>query len=352
MHKNMDYVKQHWKMLLNIVMVVALLILIIALRHELINTIKNLKKVDAWALLLMIPIEIVNYHSQARLYQRLFTIIGNQISYRSLYETSLELNFINSVLPSGGVSGISYFNLRMRSEDISAGKATLVQMIKLLLIFLSFEVLLIIGLLFMAVGGRVNDLTILIATSVSTLLVVGTLGFVLIIGSRTRINTTFAFITRLINRIIQFFHSKQPEAIKMDRVRRVVDELHDNYKLIQENHAKLKQPFFYALIANLTEVLAIYVVYIAFGHWVNFGAVIVAYAVANFAGFISVLPGGLGVYEALMTGVLALAGIPVSLSIPVVVMYRILNTILQVPPGYFFYHRTLKRTHHRDMSNA
>ena len=91
-------------------------------------------------------------------------------------------------------------------------------------------------------------------------------------------------------------------------------------------------------------------VYIAFGHWVNLGAVILAYAVANFAGFISVLPGGIGVYEALMTAVLAISGIPASLSIPVVIMYRVLNTLIQVPPGYYFYHRRLSQP--KEGSNA
>jgi uncharacterized protein (TIRG00374 family) len=82
-------------------------------------------------------------------------------------------------------------------------------------------------------------------------------------------------------------------------------------------------------------------VYIAFGHLVNFGAVILAYAVANFAGLVSILPGGIGIYEGLMTLVLAAAGIPSRLSLPVTVMYRVLNMLVQLPPGYYLYHKAL-----------
>ena len=57
----------------------------------------------------------------------------------------------------------------------------------------------------------------------------------------------------------------------------------------------------------------------------------------------SVLPGGVGIYEALMTGVLAAAGIPAALSLPVTVMYRVINTIIQLPPGYILYHNNLHR---------
>ena len=87
----------------------------------------------------------------------------------------------------------------------------------------------------------------------------------------------------------------------------------------------------------------IYVVFIAFGHFVNPGAVILAYGIANFAGFISVLPGGLGIYEALMIAVLLAAGISPNLSLPVIIMYRVLNTLLQLPPGYYYYQKEISK---------
>ncbi len=120
------------------------------------------------------------------------------------------------------------------------------------------------------------------------------------------------------------------------------DDFHDNYNAIKSNYDKLKVPFLYGLLADATEVAAIYVVYIAFGKWVNIGAVILAYGIANFAGLISVLPGGIGIYEGLMTAVLASTGIPVGVSLPVTVMYRVLNTLIQIPPGYYLYHKALK----------
>src|SRR6202007_1301767 len=101
-------------------------------------------------------------------------------------------------------------------------------------------------------------------------------------------------------------------------------------------------PFWYALLANVTEVLALYVVYLAFGQYVNVGAVILAYAVANFAGLISVLPAGIGIYEGLMTAVLAATGFPAKISIPVTLMYRVINMFIQLLPGYYFYQKAIK----------
>jgi len=338
-----SFIKRRWKLILNVATVIALVVMVIAIRHQLADTFNNLTKVNGWFLFLLIPVQILNYDAQTRLYQGLFKIVGNKLRYWPLYKAAVELNFVNQVFPSGGVSGISYFGVRMRNAEITGGRATLIHIMKLVLLFLSFEGLLIFGLLALAIGGKANNFVILVTSSLTTLMVVGTLAFVMIIGSERRINATFTFVTRVLNRILHFFLPHSPETINIKRVQHVFEELHSNYKLIESQWKELRWPFFWAFMANFTEVISIYVVYLAFGVWVNIGAVILAYAVANFAGLVSVMPGGVGVYEALMTGVLVASGVPAALSLPVTVMYRVLNTIIQLPPGYVLYHNTLHR---------
>jgi putative heme transporter len=337
----LSFFKRNWKVLLNIVTVAALVVLVFAIREQLAETLQNLGKVHAWALLLLLPLQALNYHAQTRMYQGLFATVGNKLKYWFLFRVGLELNFVNHVFPSGGVSGISYFGARLKSEHITGSRASVVQMMKLVLYLLSFGLLLLAGLLFMAIGNRVNDLVIMVTTMVIGTMFVATAGFMVIIGSERRIRVTFTFITQLLNRLIHVVRPKYPETISIARVEALVLDLHENYRLIRSRYKELKWTFFWAFIANLTEVLTIYVVYIAFGEWVNIGAVILAYGVANFAGLVSILPGGVGIYEALMTGVLAAAGVPPRIGIPVTVMYRVLSTLLQVPIGWYYYHKNL-----------
>jgi uncharacterized protein (TIRG00374 family) len=228
-------------------------------------------------------------------------------------------------------------------EKLTAARATLVHTVKLLLMFLSFEVVLLFGVIALAAMGRANNLVILVSTAIATLLLAGTGLFIWLVGKQSRINNFFTAITKGLNRIIQLVRPSYPETINIDQAKQVFDDFHENYKAIQSNIGRLKAPFFYALLANVTEVLAVYVVYLAFDEYVNIGAVILAYAIANFAGLVSVLPGGIGIYEALMTAVLAAVGIPPSVSLPVTITYRVLNTLIQVPPGYVLYLQTLRR---------
>ncbi len=345
--------KKHWKLIINVVTIIVLLGVIYSTRHQIVDTLENLTHVNAYALLLLIPIELLNYHAQTKLYQRLFKVVGNDLSYKFLYRIALELNFVNHVFPSGGVTGISYFGLRLRNGKIlSGGRATLIQIMKLGLTLVSFEVLIVFGVIALALGNHVNDISILVAGTLSTLLLVLTILFVYIVGSRSRINNFFGFLTIVLNKVIQFFRRSDPETIDIAHAKRVFDDFHNSYQELKNNLDQLVAPFFYALLANFTEVLAIYVVYLAFDQFVNIGGIILAYGVANFAGLISVLPGGIGIYEALMTIVLAAVGVSPKISLPITIMYRVVNTLLQIPPGYVLYQFSVNKSKNNDATSS
>ena len=340
-----SYLRRNWKVILNVITVLALIVLAYAIRKQFKQTFSNLFQVNAWALLLMIPAQLLNYDAQARLYKSLFEMVGNKLSYKRLFKSSLELNFVNHVFPSGGVTGISYWGIRMKDENITSAKATAVHLQKLVMLFLSFEVLIVFAMFMLALEGHMSSIILLLAGSITTVLVILTAGFGFIIGSKRRISGFFAYVSRMLNHIIHIVRPNYPETINVARVRALFEDLHDNYALMSNDWRMLRRPFLWALMANFWEVMTIYVVYAAFGQLVNVGAVILGYAVANFAGLVSVLPGGVGIYEGLMTLTLSATGVPSRLSLPVTIMYRVLNTILQVPPGYYLYHKNLSKKH-------
>ncbi len=330
-----------FKVVVNIITLLALGLLIYAVRDDIWETITNVGSLKKFALILIIPAQILNYHAYAQMYQDLFLILGEKVRYLKMLRLQLELNFVNNVFPSGGVTGISYFGVQMKNMGVSGGKATLTQFMKYVLVFISFQILLAVGLIILAAGGQASNMAVLVAGSLATLLLTGTLVSAYIIGSRKRINSFFTYLTKFVNKIIHIVRPKHPETINISQAQEMFTDLHENYLVIRKNPGVLRRPLVSALLANVAEILTIYVVYIAFGQWVNPGAVIIAYAVANFAGLISVLPGGVGIYEALMTGVLASAGVPAGVSIPITVTYRVLNMTLQLPPGYYFYHKSI-----------
>jgi uncharacterized protein (TIRG00374 family) len=319
-----------------------LALLIYSLRDEIGDAIEDLGRINLLLLLLYIPLKIINYDAYTRLYRNLFAIVGNKVKYWSMFRLGLELNFVNSILPSGGISGISYFAIRCRALGISTGKATLVQVTKLLLLFVSFQPLLILGVVLLAMREHVNNLVLITATALITLLVVGTFLGIYVIESRSRINNFLTMISRALNRLVRAVRPNHGDVINIKTAQKTFIELHEDYKIIKKNWRQLKLPLTHTMVANITEIAALYAVYVAFGEYVNIGAVILAYAVANFAGLISVLPAGIGIYEFLMTGVLVATGVPAGLSISVTIMFRLVSMAIQLPPGYFLYQKAVK----------
>lgn len=336
---------RRWRMGLTIITLVALGLLVFFSRKQISETIDNLHHVNLLVLSLVVVWQIANYHTYAKLYQGLFDILGRKMSYRSMYRTGVELTFVNHVFPSAGVSGFSYFSFRMMQYGATAAQATLVQTMRFITVFISFQAILLFGVLALAVNGKASNLVIFVATSIGVALVFGTLAMVYVIGSEQRIDQFFTGLTKGLNWFLQLFRKGKPETINVSKARELFVEFHENYIILQNNYTKLKGPVLWALLSSVTEILTLYAVYMAFGNYVNIGAIIIAYAVANFAGLISILPGGIGVYEGLMTAVLAAVGIPPSLSLPITIMYRILTMALQLPVGYLLYHKAINREH-------
>jgi uncharacterized protein (TIRG00374 family) len=230
----------------------------------------------------------------------------------------------------------------MKEYGVRTSAATMVQLLRFFMGYIGFLVLLTVGIIVLAFDGKANNFVLVLATFLASLIVFGSLIVAYVVGDNNRIKTASNFIGKVLNKIIGFVRPKHPETIKLDTLRGGMEEMHRSYIAIQENLDVVKKGVWFGFLTGLTEVLTIYVVYIAFGEWVNIGAVILAYAVANFAGLISVLPGGVGIYEALMTATLAAAGIPPGLSIPVTVMYRVLGISVQIIPGWILYQKALR----------
>ena len=125
--------------------------------------------------------------------------------------------------------------------------------------------------------------------------------------------------------------------IKITKVERLLAEIHIDYRKIVNNPQRLLLPSLWALLANIFEVATIYIVFVAFGVFLNPGALIVAYALANFAGLIAVLPGGIGAYEPLMIAILIACGVNQEIAIGGTIVYRIINMLAFTPVGLFFY---------------
>ena len=330
------------KFWVNIVTILALVMLVVFAREQISDAFSSFTQLNLLWMLLIIPVQIVNHTAVGKFYQSYLKTMGEKIRLRELFKVSLEMNFVNNVFPSGGVSGFGYLGIRMKKLGVKGSKTTLLQTSRHFLTFLSFIVYLLLALLLLSLFGSASRIIILIASMLSMIIIFATLIAIYIISNETRIKQFSAALPRLVNKVYEFFHRESKRPININKIEVLFGDLHDDYVHVRKNWKDLRYPFFWTMVMNFTEILTIFIVYLAFAEVVNPGAIIIAYAVANAAGLIAVLPGGVGVYEGLMTGVMASAGINEALALSATVVYRVFNMGIFLPLGYIFYHRALQ----------
>ena len=314
-------------------------------RHDVADAWRKLPEANPWLLLLMIPTQLLGYHANAKMYERYFVAYGNKVAYKPLYRMAIELNFVNHVFPSGGLSGASFISFRLKKWGISTAKATLAVIARFGMLFASFQAMLLLAILSLLIKGSAYKATIYVTIGMASLFFFGGMGALYIISSRKRITTLSAWIIRSINWLARVLHIKKDHVISEEKVNQTLTELNKDYIATMLERRKLIIPTLWSLVVNITEVLTIYWVYLAFGQSVSLGAVTVAFGVANVAGAVAAVPGGIGVYESIMTVVMVSAGVPAGVSLSVTVVYRVVNMAVFIPLGYFLYQRSLRTSH-------
>lgn len=332
-----------WKLWLNIITFVALAIIIFAAREDIGHVFQHLTDLNLAVLSLMIPAQLIVYLTLAKLFFHFFRATDVKVPFKALISPMIELNFVNHVFPSGGVSGFSYLTLRLKPFGVSTAKSTLAQLGRFALMFMSFIALLLIALVLLAVEDRTSGLMVLAVSAVTFVLLFVTAVLIYVIGSEARISVFTTTLARWVNRLIHLFRRKHPETISLANVKKTFLELHEDYVLLRKNPGRMRKAMWWGFLSSAAELLLLYIAFVAHGEWVNPGAVIVAYVIANLVGFIAILPGGIGLYEPLMTAVLISGGVHPALALSATLVYRVISLLLSLISGYALYHRAIQR---------
>ncbi len=102
---------------------------------------------------------------------------------------------------------------------------------------------------------------------------------------------------------------------------------------LSKDRRQMGKALFFATANWLLDAGSLFVFVGAFGHWVNPVALLVAYGVGNIVAALPITPGGLGVVEATVSGILVGFGTPRSIAIWGVLAWRLVNFWLPIPIG-------------------
>ena len=331
---------------LSVVTFVLITVIIYFSRHELLHAWQLLGSVNIWILLLLIPGQMLVYYAAGEI---IFSYLSakksiEHISGGELMKMSLEMNFVNHILPSGGVSGISYMTWRLGKHGVSKGRATMAQVVRYAMSFIAFILLLLIAVVAITIDGTINRWIILMSCVIVAFMVGTIIAGIYLVGSQRRMATTANWIVRVGNRAVRFLtFGRKKTIMKRGTVEAFFQEMHDDYLLLKNDKRVLRKPLMWALIFTIADAGLFVITFWALGVPVNPAPVLIAYGVAALAGFFVATPGGAGAYEAIMVAFLAIAGLSQGTAIAGIVLTRVILLLGTIALGYLFYQMALIR---------
>ncbi len=334
---------------MSIVTFVLIAVVLFFSRHELVHAWHVLAHVDAWILLLMIPVQGLVYYAGGEM---LFSYLRSKDAIKelkplTLARLSLEMNFVNHVFPSGGVSGISYMNWRLGIYGVTGARATLAQVVRYSMGFVAFIVLLGFSVIAVTVDGSINRWIIFASSILVGAISLGLLAVVFLVSNKHRLEVFGSWLVRTVNRIVRKLTLGHRHAVlKGEMVDAYFNDLHYDYLALMHDKRILIKPFLWGLVYTLGDVLLFMIAFWALGMWVNPAPILIAYGIAALAGLFVLTPGGAGAYEAIMIAVLTVSGIPQGVALAGILLARVVLLIGTIVMGYLFYqHAILKYGH-------
>lgn len=303
-----------------------------------------LDHVNIWILALIVPVQLLSYYAAGGMIFSYLRAKGNlkDTTHWQMTRMALELNFVNHVLPSGGAAGFSYLGWVLHHHGVSAGRATMAQVVRFALTFVTFVILLIVAMFIMTLDGQINRVVVGLCVLISFVSLGSTVAIIYIIGSHKRLQKFSAWLSKTANRFIKFFsRGRRSGVVKQQVLENFFTELHEDYLEIRRDIRVLRVPFLWSIVAIICDVAMLWVAFWSLGTPVDPAAIFVAFGLSSIGAAIAATPGGAGAYETIMIAFLASVGVAPDVAIAGTLLARVTLVLGTIIFGYIFYQLTL-----------
>lgn len=335
-----------FRLLFNVLTFVLLALAIFFSREQIVQAWHLMSGVNLWIFILLVPIQLFSYYAVGEVmfsYLRGKGELGS-MSRLKMARVALELNFVNHIIPVPSVAGFSYLGWILKKYNVSVGRATIAQMIRYVLMFVSFVAMILLSVLILMLDNGASRLTIFISTIfvLATIVLTGLL--IYMISNKRRVGRMSIYVTKLINSFIKrITFGKKTQIIEFNTVDTFFNEIHEDYVEIKTDTKILHKPITWAVAANVADVMLVWVAFLSLGFWVNPAALVVAFGISAFSAIFAATPGGSGAYEAIMITFLISAGIPAGVAIAGTLLARVTLFAGTIIFGYIFYQMTINK---------
>ena len=318
-------------------------------REEVFKAVDYLANTNILVILLLIPEQLFMYFCCGQMF---FSYLAakkdaKKISNWTLMRISLELNFMNHAVPSGGVSGLGYVAWRLKPYGATPAQSSFMYVLRYAITVFANQAQTLVAIAILLLTGAVapqNQYMLWIVSVISVMVLGMVVGGIAIASNKKALNWAGRTVTRIVNGTVKTFSfGRKKEVLKKDIVDKFCAEIHEDFIEAKRNKKMVKGPIVWGIIYSFLEVATYWVVGISMGHPELLPQIMVAEAVGSVLGAVIPTPGGAGGYEASMAGVMWALGVDFGLATAVVVTTRVIVLVGTIASGYGFYQHAIAK---------
>jgi uncharacterized protein (TIRG00374 family) len=300
------------------------------------RTLDLFAQADFWLLALAVVLESAALVGYANLTRYVLRVLDIRLRLLEVFSVTLGSLAVSHFLSAGGVGGWVLTYNALRKREVPHGLIFVAiaaqQFFNYIVLWFFFAIALVY--LVLARGESLWQYAIGV---VLILLLLWLTGYgVYLYNHRTLMRRRVGQAAHVINRVAR------REVVREQHVDAWLDNLFEGMRRMTSHRGAFRRTLLYACAYWFFDMLALAATFLAFGAGVPWTALVIAYVVAYSIGTLAPTPGGLGAVEALMIALFASFGVPSATAVAVVLVYRVINFWLPIPPGLVMY-ATIRR---------
>lgn len=311
--------------------IIGLFIVILLNRHQFVTFWHLLINIKLYYLIAVVIVQLFSYYLNALYYRSILRAFKYEIGLMRLFEGAMSSNFVNYIFPTAGMGGAVFLSQVLKPE-VPRGQGFLTQIMRYVLSSIAVAMFIPVSILLLAATDH-SDATVFEGVIVAAFLIL-TVGIIIYKLVRNE-----KLVRRLLNWLSHKFHF-----LKSIGSKSFADDFYSGFHEIFGNVRTMFVPYVWSVTYIVVEVFTMYLAFLALGRVVNPGIVLMGYIVANISSVFGGAIISVGAFEVSLTGILVALGQPFAFALSVTLIYRVLNMIIGLPPGFIYYRKYIKKT--------
>jgi uncharacterized protein (TIRG00374 family) len=232
-------------------------------------------------------------------YKFIYKGLGVEVSHWRLLRLSIACDFVNIIVPSAGISGVSVFINDARQRGQSPARAAVAGALNTLFDYTAFLCILLLGIIILVRRSDLGWPQVIASIYLFTIAIGLTILLYLGMRSARLLGNALYWLAHRVNRLLWPFIKRN--YLSEDQARSFAHDAAEGIQILKSHPRQMALPLFFALCNKLLLISILALSFLAFKVPFTVGTIIAGFSTSYLFLVISPTPSGIGVFEGALT---------------------------------------------------